>query len=82
MTHILTNKHKFKLKGACPIKYHLGYDFFRDDDGTLYFSLKKSIEKIIEGHITVFGTKPNHDVKSPFIPSGESYLLVMAVETC
>jgi Reverse transcriptase (RNA-dependent DNA polymerase) len=27
--------HKFKLKGVGPLTYHLGYDFFRDNDGTL-----------------------------------------------
>ena len=32
---VLMNRHKFKLKGTGPIKYHLGCDFFRDEDGTL-----------------------------------------------
>ena len=41
MIDALTNKHKFKLKGTGPIKYHLGCDFFRDKDGTLCFSPKK-----------------------------------------
>ena len=38
ITHALTTKHKLKLKGTGLIRYHLGYDFFRDDDDTLYFS--------------------------------------------
>jgi hypothetical protein len=32
---IPTNTHCFKLKGAGPIKFHLGCDFKRDKDGTL-----------------------------------------------
>ena len=43
----------------------MGCDFFRDEDGTLCFSPKKYIEKMIEGYITMFGTKPRHDVTSP-----------------
>ena len=27
--------HSFKLKGVGPVSYHLGNDYFRDDDGTL-----------------------------------------------
>ena len=57
ITDALTTKHKFKLKGTGPIKYHLGCDFFRDEDGTLCFSPRKYIEKMIEGFITMFGRK-------------------------
>jgi Reverse transcriptase (RNA-dependent DNA polymerase) len=31
----LSKKHKFKLKGVGPLTYHLGCDYFRDQDGTL-----------------------------------------------
>jgi len=43
----------------------LGCDFFRDEDGTLCFSPRKYIEKMIEGFITIFGRKPKHNVSSP-----------------
>ena len=33
---ILTNKYSYKLKGVGPITHHLGCDFGRDPDGTLY----------------------------------------------
>ena len=32
---VLMNIHKFKLKDTGPKKYHLGCDFFRDEDGIL-----------------------------------------------
>ena len=32
---VLINKYKYKLKGVGPPKYHLGGDFYRDEDGTL-----------------------------------------------
>ena len=31
----MVHKYKFKIKGTGPIKYHVGYDFFRDEDDTL-----------------------------------------------
>ena len=54
---ILTNKHYFKLKGAGHISYHLGYDFVRDDDGTLCFAPKKHVDTMIDCYCKVFGTK-------------------------
>jgi hypothetical protein len=38
---VLTNVHGFKLKGTGSIAYHLGCDFFRDEDGTLCMAPKK-----------------------------------------
>ena len=34
----LVNKYKYKLKGTGPIEYHLGCDYFRDEDGVLCFA--------------------------------------------
>ena len=44
---ILTDKHKFKLKGTGPITYHLGCDFFREKDGTLCMAPNRYIDKMI-----------------------------------
>ena len=55
---VLTNKHSFKLKGTGPISYHLGYDFGRDDYGTLYFGPKKNVETMVDFYYNMFGTKP------------------------
>ena len=62
--YVLMNKHRFKVKGIGPIKYHLGCDFFREEDGTLCSFPKKYVEKMVEGYITIFSTKQRHDVTS------------------
>ena len=63
--NILESKHKFKLKGTGPIEFHLGCDFFRDDDGILCMAPKKYIEKMAMGYETMFGEKPSTKVHSP-----------------
>jgi Reverse transcriptase (RNA-dependent DNA polymerase) len=63
-THILENKHKFKLKGTGPRAFHLGMDFTRDDDTTLCISPTKCIEKLIKNYEKLFGMKPNQNVTS------------------
>jgi hypothetical protein len=37
ITKTLCEQHKFKLKGVGPLSYHLGCDYFKDDDGTLCY---------------------------------------------
>ena len=52
----LTGKYNFKLKGSGPISFHLGMDFGRDEDGTLYFtSSKHYVEKILSNYERLFG---------------------------
>jgi hypothetical protein len=55
----LEGKHKFTLKeGSGPIKFHLGCDYFRDPDGTLYYGPKQFITKLIGEYERMFGEKP------------------------
>ena len=49
-TEILEKKHKFKLKGTGPISFHLGMDFNRDEDNTLYISPAKYIDKLVQNY--------------------------------
>ena len=42
----LTEDCKFKLKGAGPVEFHLGCDFFRDEEGVLCFAPCECIEKM------------------------------------
>ena len=65
ITDLLQNEYNFKLKGTGPLNYHLGCDFFRDELGTLCFSPKKYIGKMIDGYKTMFGSKPKANVTSP-----------------
>ena len=44
---VLEKEHKFKLKGTGAISFHLGCDFFRDEDGTLCYAPRKYIEKVL-----------------------------------
>ena len=54
----LMNTHQLKLKGTGPISFHLGCDFFRDDEGVLSYAPRKYIEKIIDAYVRMFGSKP------------------------
>ena len=44
---VLKEQFKFKLKGVGPLKYHLGCDYFRDNNGTLCYGPRKYIDKIM-----------------------------------
>jgi len=55
---ILMEKCQFKLKGTGPTKFHLGCDFFRDEEGVLCYAPKKYIKKILENYRRIFGTWP------------------------
>jgi hypothetical protein len=61
----LKEKHKFKLKGTGDISFHLGCDFFREDDGTLCMAPRKYIEKMLSNYERMFGEKPRLNVYSP-----------------
>jgi hypothetical protein len=58
VTNALCNKYGYKLKGVGPITYHLGSDYKRDPDGTLYVSAESYIEKMNESYERNYGTKP------------------------
>ena len=61
----LVNVHNFKLKGSGTIMYHLGMDFFRDDDNTLCIAPHKYITKMMMAFEQMFGSKPKTNVQSP-----------------
>jgi Reverse transcriptase (RNA-dependent DNA polymerase) len=54
----LTSKYGYKLKGVGPPKYHLGGDYFRDDDGTQAWGAQTYIKKMLSNYERMFGTKP------------------------
>jgi hypothetical protein len=45
--------------------FHLGMDFFRDEDNTLCLSLIKYIEKLMMNYEQMFGQQPKQNVSSP-----------------
>ena len=62
---ILMNKYKFKLKGTGEISFHLGMDFFRDEDSVLCVSPKKYLKKILTWYERSFGETPQKNIHSP-----------------
>ena len=62
---LLQKNYKFKLKGTGTIEYHIGMDFFRDEDGVLCTSPRKYIEKMMDTYKRMFGEKPSTKCQSP-----------------
>jgi Reverse transcriptase (RNA-dependent DNA polymerase) len=54
----LKEQHKFKLKGVGPLTYHLGCDYFRDQDGILCSGPRKYITKMMDQFKNMYGCKP------------------------
>jgi hypothetical protein len=62
---ILEDKYKFKLKGTGPLQFHLGCDFYRDEDNTLCMSPKTYISRMHDNYVRLFGEKAKLNVFSP-----------------
>jgi hypothetical protein len=54
----LTNKYKYILKGVGPPEYHLGGNFGRDPDGTLYWGAGSYVQKMLNNYERVFKGPP------------------------
>jgi hypothetical protein len=56
----LKEQHKVKLKGAGPLTYHFGCDYFldRDHDGKLCFGPRKYITKMMDQFKNMYDCKP------------------------
>src|SRR5215210_7815944 len=54
-TDTLKNDYQFKIKEAGPLEFHLGADFFRDDEGTLCMAPQKYIERVVASYEKMFG---------------------------
>jgi hypothetical protein len=61
----LKEKYSFKLKGTGPLGFHLGCDFYRDDDGTLCMSPKKYISRMHDNYVRLFDEKAKKTFFSP-----------------
>jgi len=59
MIKTLTEKCQFKWKGTCPAEFHLGCDFFQDEEGLPCHGPKKHIENTLENCRRTFGTWPS-----------------------
>ncbi len=64
----MTEDYKFKLKGTGLIEFHLGCDFFRDEEGVSCFAPRKYIDKLIASYERMFGSKPRtNKITSPLV---------------
>jgi hypothetical protein len=55
----------FKLKGTGPLEFHLGCNYFRDEDGTLCQAPIKYINRMVDNFTALFGSTPKQNVQSP-----------------
>ena len=62
---VLKNKYCFKLKGTGAVDFHLGCDFFRNNDGVLCVATRKYIERMVSGYKQTFGESPAMNIKNP-----------------
>ena len=56
--HELEVNRKFKLKGTGAIEFHLGCDFFRDEDGVLCYAPYKYITRMMDNYKRIYGQNP------------------------
>ena len=62
----LMDKYGYILKGVGPPEYHLGGDFGRDPDGTLFWGAKRYVSKLMGNYERMFGSLP-HKAPTPMV---------------
>ena len=50
----LREKYKLRLKGDAPLRYHLGCNFGRDPDGTLFQSARQYVERMNDNYTSPY----------------------------
>jgi hypothetical protein len=55
----------FKLKGTGPLEFHLGCNYFCDEDDTLCYGPKKYIGRMVDAYIRMFGSRSSTKHLSP-----------------
>ena len=58
-------KYQFKIKEAGPLEFHLGADFFRDDEGILCMAPQKYTDRLAATYEKMFGEKSSAKIYSP-----------------
>ena len=51
---MLRDKHNFKIKAPGPLQFHLGTDFYHDEDGALCMAPQKYIERLTASYEKMF----------------------------
>ena len=68
ITKHLEDEYKFELKGMGPIEFHLGCNFSRDKDNTLFMHPDKFIERMVNSYQQMFGEKLKKTYQLPLKP--------------
>ena len=63
--YLLSEDIGFKLKGTGLVKFHLGCDYYRDDEGVLCVGPHKYIDRMVDSYTQMFGEKPRQKYQSP-----------------
>ena len=66
---MLKNVYNFKIKGDGPLSFHLGCNFARDPDGTMYSEPRQYIEKMFDSYKRMFSEHPQASFRSPSSPT-------------
>jgi len=53
-------------KGTGAVSFHLGCDWFRDDDGNLCYAPHQHIERVMDNYLRLFGKRP-HKAHLPIV---------------
>jgi hypothetical protein len=61
-----SNPINFKLKGSGPLSFHLGCDYFREEDGTMCYGPKKYITRMVDAYMCMFSSQPSTKHHSPW----------------
>ncbi|MDJ0828176.1 MAG: reverse transcriptase domain-containing protein, partial [Rhodobacter sp.] len=57
-----TSPHNYKLKGVGPLKYHLGADYYRDEDGTLCTGARTYAMRLLKNFEILYGELPRKEM--------------------
>ena len=63
--YTLKSKYNFKIKEAGPLKFHLGADFFSNDEGMLCMARCVYIVRVVAPYEKMFDEKPSAKMFSP-----------------
>jgi hypothetical protein len=62
---MLENKYSSKLKGTGKLSFHLGCDFYRDEDGIICMAPTKYIERMADNYARICRERPKLTIMSP-----------------
>jgi hypothetical protein len=62
------------LKGSGLLSFHLGFDYFRNEDGTRCYRPKNYITRMVDAYLRMFGSQPSPKHRSPLVKNNHPEL--------